>query len=353
MKDSLPLHHMQLPREVLVGEGVLEMVGEACQRLMLDRHALVITGPKSRKIAGDRVVECLRGEKVRVDIAIADDSTDDTRKRLQRRAASLRPSCLVGVGGGKDIDVAKVVSSKIGVPFISVPTAASHDGIASPYASLRRSRRPFSVRSQAPLAIIADIDVIRNSPYRLLAGGCGDIVAKRTAVKDWSLAHRIKGEYYGAYAANLAMMSVKLVTKEPSSIKSRTIEGIRTLVEALISCGVAMSIAGSSRPCSGSEHLFSHAVENMVESDSLHGERCGIGTIMCSYLHGDNWSFVKEFLIGVGAPTTAKEIGLSPQVIARALSSAHKIRPSRYTILGDTGLSLEAAESVVKATGVG
>jgi len=53
----------------------------------------------------------------------------------------------------------------------------------------------------------------------------------------------------------------------------------------------------------------------------------------------------------IGAPTTAKELGVEDEYIVRALVEAHKIRP-RYTILGDTGLTWEAAERLARVTGV-
>ena len=129
-------------------------------------------------------------------------------------------------------------------------------------------------------------------------------------------------------------------------------EGTRIVVEALISCGVAMSIAGSSRPCSGSEHLFSHALEKVAPGKALHGERCGVGTIMMGYLHKLNWRRLRRVLREVGAPTTAAELGVKPEEIVEALTLAHKIRPERYTILGEKGLARASAEKLAKVTGV-
>jgi glycerol-1-phosphate dehydrogenase [NAD(P)+] len=202
------------------------------------------------------------------------------------------------------------------------------------------------------MAIIADTSIIAKSPYRLIASGCGDIVAKYTAVRDWKLAHRIKNEYYGDYAAELAIMSSRLVMKNASSIRMLSNSGVRTLVEALISCGVAMSIAGTSRPCSGAEHLFSHYLTMIAPNPALHGEQCGVGTILCAYLHGANWQLIKDVLHTIGAPTTANELGISSQHIIEALTKAHSIRPERYTILGESGLTKEAAERVASITGV-
>ncbi|RLE52074.1 MAG: NAD(P)-dependent glycerol-1-phosphate dehydrogenase, partial [Candidatus Methanomethylicota archaeon] len=203
-----------------------------------------------------------------------------------------------------------------------------------------------------PVAIIADIDLIMKAPYRLLASGCGDIIAKFTAVRDWRLAHKLRGEYYGDYAASLAILSANLVVKHAEYISRRMPESLRTVVEALISCGIAMCIAGSSRPCSGSEHLFSHALDLIAKKPALHGEQCGVGTIMMMYLHGGKWRNIRKTLKLIGAPTTAKELGVSDYEVIKALTIAHKIRPERYTILGESGLSWEAAERVARITGV-
>jgi glycerol-1-phosphate dehydrogenase [NAD(P)+] len=178
------------------------------------------------------------------------------------------------------------------------------------------------------------------------------VVAKYTAVRDWKLAHRIKNEYYGDYAAELALMSSRVVIKNASSIRAMSDSGVRTLVEALISCGVAMSIAGSSRPCSGAEHLFSHSLTMIAPKPALHGEQCGVGTIMCAYLHGANWQLIRDFLHKIDAPTTAKELQIEPEYILKALTMAHTIRPERYTILGESGITQDAARKVATITGV-
>jgi glycerol-1-phosphate dehydrogenase [NAD(P)+] len=196
--------------------------------------------------------------------------------------------------------------------------------------------------AQAPIAIIADTDIIMKSPWRLTISGCGDVLAKYTSVRDWKLAHTEKNEYYGSYAASLALMSARLVTENAKIIKPENEEGLRVLIEALISCGVSMSIAGSSRPCSGSEHMFSHAFDMLRPNHALHGERCGVGTIMMSYLHRANWKHVKGTLEELGAPTTAKELGAEKEEIIEALGMATTIRPDRYTILNKLNLDRDA-----------
>lgn len=343
---------MQLPREVLVGKNVAPSVGETLTRLGFHGPALVVTGQTVISIAGDTVLESLEHAGFKSSTMLVENATTEQVSRVEAEIRKTKPDIVVGLGGGKDIDVAKLGSMKAATKFVSVPTTASHDGIASPLVSMKGLDRPYSYVAHAPIAIVADTSVIAKSPYRLIASGCGDVIAKYTAVRDWKLAHRIKNEYYGDYAAELALMSSRLVIKNASSIRAMSESGVSTLVEALISCGVAMSIAGTSRPCSGAEHLFSHALAMVAPRPALHGEQCGVGTIMCAYLHGANWELIKDVLHRIGGPTTAGELGIEPEYIVKALTMAHSIRPERYTILGESGLTKEAAERVAKLTGV-
>ena len=147
-------------------------------------------------------------------------------------------------------------------------------------------------------------------------------------------------------------MSARLVARNADRIGSGSREGLRVLMEALISCGVAMSIAGSSRPCSGSEHLFSHALDVIRPSGALHGEQCGVGTIMMAKLHGLNWRKIRAVLATVGAPVDADGISATPEQVVKALLRAPSIRPERYTILNQVRLDARGAEELARSTRV-
>jgi glycerol-1-phosphate dehydrogenase [NAD(P)+] len=354
MNSQIPpdSHYMQLPREVLIGRSVAPLVGITLTRLGIRGRALIVTGPDVNQIVASTILEALTKEAFATKTAVVKNATTEQVSQVENVIREFEPDIILGVGGGKDIDVAKLSSMRSSRQFLSVPTAASHDGIASGLVSMKGLDRPYSYVAHSPIAVVADTSIIAKSPYRLIASGCGDVVAKYTAVKDWKLAHRIKNEYYGDYAAELAMMSARLVMKNASSIRMLSESGVRTLVEALISCGVAMSIAGTSRPCSGAEHLFSHCLTMIAPTPALHGEQCGVGTILCAYLHGANWQLIRDVLRKIGAPTNAAELGVDPKYIVEALTKAHSVRPERYTILGDSGLTKEAAERVASMTGV-
>ncbi len=165
-------------------------------------------------------------------------------------------SLVLGVGGGKVIDVAKLASTRSGINFISVPTAASHDGIASPRASIKNKGGSVSLPAESPIGVIADTKIISKAPFRLLAAGFGDIISNHTAVLDWKLAHRLLNEDFSDSAAALSLMTAKMTMKSADAIKGGLIESAELVVKALISSGMAISIGGTSRPASGSEHKF-------------------------------------------------------------------------------------------------
>jgi glycerol-1-phosphate dehydrogenase [NAD(P)+] len=343
---------MVFPRVVLAGHGVLDELGATCRQFDFANAGAVITGPKTAELAGNRAAEILRNAGFTAPVLIAREATEDEVGRVEAEVRELGVRFLVAAGGGSKIDITKVVAHRLRIPFVSVPTSAAHDGISSPRASLHGPERTNSISAAVPIGIIADTAVIVQAPFRLLASGCADVISNVTAVLDWHLAVRLKNEEFSSTAATLSEYAAREIMDHASSIKPGLEESVWISIRPMIVAGIAMSVAGSSRPCSGSEHLFSHALDRVAAKPSLHGEQCGVGAIMMMYLHGGDWQRVQSALRTIGAPTSAKELGVTPEEVVEALVLAHTLRPERYTILGDNGLTREAAERLANRTGV-
>ena len=341
---------MELPRLIVVGEKNINDIGSFLKSLKNIKKVSLVSGNNVKKIVQNKIESSLSASKIQMVWHLAETNDKRSIKKIEQDVGKSKSELIVGVGGGRSVDIAKIIGFNLDLPFVSIPTSASHDGIASPFVSIK-GNKPHSVVATAPLGVFVDVDIIKKAPKKLLASGCGDLIAKITAVRDWQLGHDKTGEYYGRYSADLALMSAKILMEHSSRFSKKGLD-VREVVEALISAGVASCIAGSSRPCSGAEHLFSHAVDKLEPGIGLHGEKCGIGAIMIAKLQGQDWRKIVKTLKSVGAPTTAKEIGLKSKVLAKALTIAQSLRPERYTILKEVSMNENKAINLAKSTKV-
>ncbi|SIS12136.1 NAD(P)-dependent glycerol-1-phosphate dehydrogenase [Natronorubrum thiooxidans] len=344
---------IRLPRNVVVGHGVIDQVVDVIDDLHLQGRPLFVTSPTPREVAAEPIVAAFEATGVEPAVVTIEKATFDAVERVIETADAEDVSYLVGIGGGKAIDIAKMASYHLEMGFCSVPTAASHDGIVSNRGSVPDGDTRHSVAAEPPLAVIADTEILADAPWELTTAGCADIISNYTAVMDWRLAHRLKNVEYSEYAAALSEMTAEILVDNADLIRPGLEESSWVVTKALMSSGVAMSIAGSSRPASGSEHLFSHQLDRLAPGAALHGHQVGVGSIMTAYLHGGErgiWQDIRNALASIDAPTTADGLGIDDETVIEALTTCHEIR-DRYTILGD-GMDERAAREVATKTGV-
>ena len=280
MKSKKPMasHTMELPRQIVVGDKNIGDLGDFLNSIKKTKSISMVSGGNVKKIVQKKIEASLSRSKIKSTCHLAKTNDQKTIQDIEKKVRQSKSELVIGVGGGRSVDIAKLIGFNLNKPFVSVPTSASHDGIASPFVSVKGDK-PHSLVATAPLGVFVDVDIMKKAPKKLLASGCGDLIAKITAVRDWQLGRDKTGEYYGKYSAELASMSAQFLIKNSARFSKKGLH-VREIVEALISAGVASCIAGSSRPCSGAEHLFSHAVDKLEPGIGLHGEKCGIGTIL-------------------------------------------------------------------------
>lgn len=255
---------------------------------------------------------------------------------------------VLGFGGGSSLDVAKLISRDTGINWISVPTAASHDGIASEVASVSHNGYKYSEKCKAPIAVIADTSIISKAPPKLKLAGLGDIICKTSSLAEWKLAHEVMSEEFddGVYS---------IVSKALESVLAN--DSLETLISAEIEAGRAMSIFGSSRPCSGTEHAISHAMDrNSVE---LHGLQVAFTTPLClrylleagctEHKPGDILSFMSER----GMPITISEMKISTEQFIDSIHHGLKImkKRNRYSVLAHLDVDDNSLESAMAELG--
>jgi glycerol-1-phosphate dehydrogenase [NAD(P)+] len=250
-------------------------------------------------------------------------------------AGSLRTGsfdAVIGIGGGRTLDVAKYAASLVGLPMVAVATNLAHDGIASPVASLEYDGRKASHGVHIPIAVVVDLDYVRGCPPEQLRSGLGDALSNLNALADWELASRERDEPVDGLAAALARSGAESLLHRTDELAS---DGFLTaLAEALVLSGLAMAVAGSSRPCSGACHEISHAIDALFPGQATHGEQVAVGALFASFLRRDGaLDDLDAALSRHGVPRLPADLGLINEQFAAAVNEAPSTRPDRYTIL--------------------
>lgn len=294
---------------------------------------------------GDHLAARLRGSLPRADIFPVEGGSLESALELLNRLRGSSYDALTGIGGGRTLDVAKYAASMAGLPFVSVATTLTHDGIASPVASLDTQGRKASFGVHVPIAVFVDIDEVREAPPEHTSSGVGDVLSNLSALADWELARQVKGEAVDGLAAALARSSAEaMLAAEPGSDRF-----LVTLAEALILSGIAMTVAGSSRPCSGACHEISHALDASYGAPGLHGAQVALGARFATWLRGDTELFAQldAAMVRNELPRVPADLGIDRDTFVQAVVGAPMTRPDRFTILEHLSLSPERVAELV------
>ncbi len=321
--------------------------------LRIKPDALFKLGKYLRKNGFDRIVlfygdgiEDLVGQNVRISLASSEIAvltqqtvhSNDVQDIVSTAFHLPRGSeAIVAVGGGVAVDVGKYVAFLNRLPVIAVPTAITNDGFASPGASLRSDGRRISAPATIPFGVVIDTTVIRNSPPRFTYSGIGDLISKYSAIADWKRSYHATGEPLNDFSAMIAMQSVDNLVNHPVKAID-DLAFLQLVCGALVMSGVAMEVAGSSRPASGSEHLISHAYDQVADQPRMHGEQVGVATIATTWLQNNPAHHtVIQVLAETGFSAFLAEHPLDRATFTEAVRLATTIKPGYHTVLSEPG----------------
>jgi glycerol-1-phosphate dehydrogenase [NAD(P)+] len=318
--------------------------------LLQDRYlsaggtVLVAVGPSQ----GKEIWRRLEGSLPDASVFEVDDASLASAADLQAALGRRGYDAVVGIGGGRTLDVAKYAATRAAVPMVSVATNLAHDGLCSPVASLEHPHGKGSFGVALPIAVVVDLDYVRTAPPALVRAGIGDAVSNLSAIEDWELAHRERQEPVDGLAVAFARTAGEAVLHRTDTIDSD--DFLISLAEALVLSGMAMSVAGTSRPCSGACHEIIHAVDQLFPGTSNHGELAGIGALFATFLREDavRLGQIATCLARHDLPRTPEDVGLTDADFVEVLLAAPGTRPDRYTILEHRALDRSALTAAVQ-----
>ncbi|MBE2999329.1 iron-containing alcohol dehydrogenase family protein [Nocardiopsis sp. HNM0947] len=331
---------LQSPLAIDVRRGAIAALGDvlADRRIATEGRIALVVGPG-------------QGERIESDVDLpqcevfqVSEGTVDAATELGKKLRSGAYEAVAGIGGGKTIDVTKFAATMAGIPMVAVATNLAHDGIASPVSSLEHEGGKPSIGVTMPIALVIDLDYVRAAPSHLVRSGIGDVVSNISAIEDWELAGRVNSEPVDGMAVTFARVAAEAILHRPDSVESDAL--LTVLAEGLVLSGMAMSVAGSSRPASGACHEILHAVTQLYPGTSNHGELAGLGALYASFLRVRDlgWSEarmheIRDCLLRHDLPIVPSDVGLSAEEFAKAVVLAPDTRPGRFTILEHLNLS--------------
>lgn len=288
---------------------------------------------------------------------IFSNSTEELLDYVKFWGKNLNLRGFIAFGGGRVIDSSKYIAKLCNVPYFSVPTALSNDGICSPVTVLKQNNQQVRFGTELPKKIIIPIDIISQAPYETFAAGIGDLLSNHSALADWRLAEIKNAEPLNEFAymfSKSAYLEIEDMIFDASFCSANIVSSdfIKTLSQGLILSGLAMSIAGNSRPASGAEHLISHAIDSLVPNNKLvHGSKVAFGSLVSEYLRSGLTFWIKDIHQKIGLPVTWKDLCLDKSIIIQALIIAKSMNPDRYTILNEVDMTEAKAQEIVEALG--
>ena len=340
---------IEIPYLLKIGYGKITKVG----KYLFDKNMLNIAlymGEGIEELVGKPLHYSLAKHNISIvhqQIAPSLNIDDITHSAFSLPAVS----AIVGIGGGKALDFAKYTAHLLKIPFISIPTSLSNDGFGSPSSSLVIQGKRKSVKAASPFGIVIDLDVIKGSPDIFMYSGIGDMLSKATALKDWQIA-RDKGlTRYVDFAAMMAYNSLDILfLKHSFDISSVNFQ--RSLASSLMISGLAMEIAGSSRPASGSEHLISHALDELCAKPKMHGIQVGVATYLCSLLQNNAQAeAIKDVFEMTGFCSFVQKDPFNYQEFVEALKLAPSIKSNFYSVLSEPD-SFDRALKFIESDGL-
>ena len=338
MKKSSPYvmtsRQINIPYLLKIGEGKIAKIG----KYLFDKDMTGIAlfwGEGMEKMLGGRLKRGLDEHGIEI---LSEDTVSSIAVEDITAAAFSLPAgvkAVVGVGGGKVLDFAKYTSYLLRLPYISVPTSMSNDGFCSPTSSLTAGGARKTVKSAIPYGVVIDLDVIAGCPKSFLYSGVGDMIAKVSALWDWKAAFNRGYERFNDFASMMSYNSLDLLFLRHSS-DAASPRFQRSLATSLLYSGIAMEIAGTSRPASGSEHLISHALDELAQKPKMHGLQVGTAAYLCAMLQENpETGGVRDILTATGFFDFVAADPFDKTEFIKAIELAPTIKDDYYTVLSE------------------
>ena len=308
---------LKAPMKYIQGRGIIEhlsdYISQKYPQIIIIADEFVIQNMKEQLLAS------LKHHQVIV-IEVPKVCSKDTLFKLIETYELISTALIIGVGGGKTMDVAKGLGFFLGSDVIVVPTIASTDAPCSSLAVLYHD--DFTLDSylylkRSPSVVLVDLDVIAKAPIRLFVAGIGDALSTYIEAKACYEAHSVNEA--GGRTSYSALMIAKICYESiinyalvaVSDMKKGIIsEAVENMVETTIFLsGIGFESGGLSIA-----HTLHNALTKVESTKSaIHGEIVAYTTlvqIVCNNEDEKSFQNVYKLCKEIGLPTSLEDLGI-------------------------------------------
>ncbi len=339
------MNNYNLPVLCRIEKNLLNNVAEELTSRFHNHKFIIVSDEFIYKKYASIIEKQLNEKKIENKVILVDSASYQNALKIGEKAIEEDYDSIIGIGGGKVNDTCKYASFISKKDFFSIPTTIANDGVCSPIAVLKMEDNfTKSIGTKLPTALFVDIDIILDSPMELIKAGIGDILSNYTAIYDWKLANEKEKDIANDFALLLSDMAFNMINNMQKEEKIKQNNFIRQLAEAIVLSGISMNIAGTSRPCSGSEHLFSHTIDRLYNKRNLHGYQVALGAIVSAYLQNRDYKMLINLLKRYNINVSPDNLKLNYEEFINCWIHAKESRKDRYTILDE----IEDKELLIK-----
>ncbi|MDJ0846636.1 iron-containing alcohol dehydrogenase family protein [Crocosphaera sp.] len=309
------------PTQVIQGEGTISQAGEAISRL--GKRPLVVGGNHSLKLIPSYLNPVFKQFNLTASFdSYAPDCSETSLNNLGQTSKNHQADFIIGVGGGKALDTAKLLAHQQQLPIVTIPTSGATCAAWTALSNVYSHQGAFQYDvplSRCPELLILDYNLLKTAPKRTLVAGIGDAIAK------WYEASVSSGHS----SATLTIAAVQqarvlrdlLLQKSVNALDNIGGEDWREVVNAtVLLAGVIGGLGGAN--C---RTVAAHAVHNGLTHipaahDALHGEKVAYGILVQlrleEMLQGNQLAATSrqqllKFYQEIGLPKSLEDLGLS------------------------------------------
>jgi len=323
---------MIAPAQVVRGFGAIEQVGD--QIAHLGSRPLMVGGDRSLDVVKSRLKSVFKSHSLQsAKATYGRDCSEKTLENLRKAVTDHQADFIIGVGGGKALDAAKLLAHQCKVPIVTIPTSAATCAAWTALSNIYSEQHAFLYDVglvRCPDLLVLDYDLVATAPQRTLIAGIGDAIAKWYEASV-SSGHSDKTLLIAAVQQARVLRDI-LFQKSEAALKNPLGSEWQEVVDASVLMAGVIGGIGGAQCRTVAAHAVHNGLTHLLESHhALHGEKVAFGILVQlrleemvqgNQLAATSRQQLLKFYEQIGLPKTLADLGLGEVSIAQLQHAA-------------------------------